>query len=201
MADNVIIIPHKAILTLYHCHNHVLYDVLDVCATKKKKQRKNNEIQLYKRLNHHKINKKLYNFNPNTSSSCQVSIENNKTEMSEEMIIPYEPENSTFVMNDNIQNSSTKNDIELSKEFDNYILVGYENTKNMLHNNDNENELQQLLSDYDTVNERMLLQFQSNPKYFKSAIKTYTLAMKNSLTSKESLLSALKSFSNLQEQI
>lgn len=198
MADNVIIIPHKAILTLYHCHNHILYDALDACATRKEKQRRNNEIKLYKRLNHHKINNNLYN--SNSSSSFQISIENNKTEISEEKIILYESENSTFVMNDNIQNVSTENDnIELSEEFDNYILVDYENTKNPLHNN--ENELQKLLSDYDTVNERMLQQFQSNPKYFKSAITTYTLAMKNSLTTKESLLSALQSFGNLHEEL
>lgn len=205
MADNVIIIPHKAILTLYHCHNHILYDALDVCATRNVKRRRNNKTQLVKRLNHHNINNNLYNSNLNSSSSIQISIEknkydNNKTEISEEMIILYEPENSTFVMNDNIQSVSTENDnIELSEEFDSYILIDYENTKNSLHNN--ENELQQLLSDYDTVNERMLQQFQSNPKYFKSAIKTYTLAMKNSLTTKESLLFALQSFGNLHEEL
>jgi len=56
------------------------------------------------------------------------------------------------------------------------------------------NELNQLMSDYDTVNKRILKQFGSNPSYFKSAIKNYTLAMKDSLTSKESLLNALQSF-------
>lgn len=57
-----------------------------------------------------------------------------------------------------------------------------------------ESEFNQLMSDYDTVNERILQQFTSNPNYFKKAIKDYTLAMKTSLTSKKSLLNTLHSF-------
>lgn len=201
MADNVVIVPSKAIVTLHHCHNHLLCDASNVYINP-------NVIQHNTHLNDHNINNNVNEFSSNTSSSLQVSNENNNynsnTEKSEDIIILYESENSEIVMDNNIQNlPADNNNIEFSEEFDNYIMVEYESITNSLQfsNNDDGNELQQLLSDYDTVNEKLLQKFESNPKYFKSAIKTYILAMKNSLTSKESLLTTLKSFGNLQDKL
>uniref|UniRef100_A0A2S2QFT1 Uncharacterized protein n=1 Tax=Sipha flava TaxID=143950 RepID=A0A2S2QFT1_9HEMI len=190
--NNVMIFSLKVIATLYHCHNHILSESVKLSFTRKEKQINKNRIKLIKTLINEEETKNNVNIvhsndflSLNTSNSLEESMKNikyneNMTEMIEETIVLYENEN-----------------VELSKEFDNYIFVENLNTENLLHNGDNENELNQLLSDFDQANQRMLQQFESNPKYFVSAIKAYTCAMKNSLSSKESLLNALHSFGNL----
>jgi len=132
------------------------------------------------------------------SSISQVSIKNNKindntTEMVKKLFIINKSEKK-FVIDDNIKNEPIENiNFECPEEYDKYILVENIDTPNVLCDN-NKNELNELMSDYDTVNKEILKQFRTNPSYFKSAIKQYTLAMKDSLTSKESLLNALHSF-------
>lgn len=164
-----------------------------------------NETQHYESFkNHHNTENHFNNThfdksNDSNSSNSKVSAtfdnsQKNYTELIEEVTLS-EFENSNFLMKDNIQKITTDDvKFELSEEFDDYILVENINAENPVYDNDNENELHQLLVDYDTVNEKMIQQFQSNPKYFTSAIKTYTLAMKNNLTSKESLSAVLNSF-------
>jgi len=181
MADNnVILIPLKAIVTLYHNHNHMLVETMKICSNEKKKLKKIQEIQ-YNETSmeihpiENKLNIKHFDKVNNTqqytmSNISQVSIKNSKI---------YDP----------IEN----NHFESLEEYDKYILVENLHTQNILDDND-ENELNQLMSDYDTVNEMILQQFRSNPSYFKSAIKHYTLSLKDSLTSKKSLLNALHSF-------
>lgn len=182
MADNnVILIPLKAIVTLNHNHNHMLVETMKVYFTKKKKLRKiqvkqcnetSMEIQTTEnKLNITHIDKFDCTQQNTTSSISQVSFKNNK-------INDYTMENDNF---------------EYPEEYDKYILVENIDIPNVLCDND-KNELNQLMSDYDTINKRILKQFRSNPSYFKSAIKHYTLAMKDSLTTKESLLSALHLF-------
>jgi len=132
------------------------------------------------------------------SSTLQVYSKNNEindntTEMVKSLFILNESEKQ-LVVDENEKNEPIENDnFEYPEEYDKYILVENIDTPNILCDN-NKNELNQLLSDYDTINKRILKQFESNPSYFKSAIKHYTLAMKNSLTSKKSLLNALLSF-------
>lgn len=204
--NNVIMIPLKAIVTLNHCHNHILEPIKLHCSIKEKES-KQNRIHLNKNLNNSindfKVNNNLSEVNSNESncsnisSSTQASIKDNvyginTPELIEDSSIFYESEKNKFAINDNIQN--IENDFELSEEFDNFILVENINTVNSLHDNENFDTLHQLLSDFDTVNEKMLQQFESNPEYFLSAIKAYTSAMKNNLASKESLLNMLNSF-------
>jgi len=113
----------------------------------------------------------------------------------EEVSMQSEPESYRLLMNDDIEEIPMENEnVESSETFDKYILVESD-TENPLHNDDSENKLaQQLLFDYDMANERMLRQFKSDPKYFISAIKTYTKTMNYNLNSKNSLLFALESF-------
>jgi len=199
MADNnVILIPLKAIVTLYHNHNHVLEETMKLYFTKKEKLGKIQEIQcnetsmeIYTTENQLNITH-FDNFNStqqNTDSSIsQVSSKNNNINDNTTEIVK------KFVIDDYKKNEPIENDnFEYPEEYDKYILVENIDTPNVLYD-DNKNESNQLISDYDTVNERILKQFRSNPSYFKSAIKHYTSAMKNSLTSKESLLNALHSF-------
>lgn len=206
----MILIPLKAIVTLYHCHNHISFGserIKYICSTENEEEEDINKTK--KSLNEvHTVTfyspdltlctSKLLNEKNNNDN-------NNTTEIFEEAIIPCEPENNTFLLNNNSQiNMSTENtNLDLSEEFeefDNFIFVEYVNTEHSLYNDDNETEIHQLLSDYENVNDRMLQQFKSNPKYFLSAIKTYTLSMKNCLASKAALLNALSSFGKLQEQ-
>lgn len=178
--NNVILISLKAIVTLNHNHNHMPVETMKICSNDKKKLGKIQEIQCNEtsmeiQPTENKLNithfDKVNRPQQNTMSSIsQVSIKNNK-------------------INDPIEN----NHFECFEEYDKYILVENVHTQNVLDDN-NENELNQLMSDYDTVNEMILQQFRSNPNYFKSAIKHYTLALKDNLTSKKSLLNALHSF-------
>jgi len=177
MADNnLILIPLKAIVTLYHNHNHMLVETMKIYSNEKKKRGKIQEIQCNEtsmgiQLTENKLNithfNKVNRLQQNTMSSIsQVSIKNDPNE---------------------------NNYFECLEEYDKYILVENVHTQNVLDDS-NENELNQLMSDYDTVTEMILQQFRSNPSYFKSAIKHYTLALKDNLTSKKSLLNALHSF-------
>lgn len=205
MADNSVILIHlKAIVTLNHCHNHGFLRKMKEYSTSK--ENVCSKTLYYKSFkNHHDTENHVNNthFNKsndsNSSLSSKISVtmddyQTNYTELIEEVTL-CESENSDFVMKDNIQKTTIDDDkFELSEEFDDYILVENINTVNPSCDNDDENELHQLLLDYDVVNEKMMRQFQSNPKYFMSAIKTYTLAMKNNLTSKESLATVLNSF-------
>ncbi|XP_025202319.1 uncharacterized protein LOC112599584 [Melanaphis sacchari] len=193
MADNnVILIPLKAIVTLNHCHNHIL--------TKDEKLR-NTPIKI------RTTDKKLrtihfikFNSLQQNTTSCysQVSTKNNKinnstTELVKKLSVLDKSEKK-LVIDDNERIEPIEIDsFESTEEYDKYILVENVYTQNVLHDN-NESELNQLMSDYDTINTRILQKFASNPNYFKSAIKHYTLAMKNSLTSKESLLNTLHLF-------
>jgi len=198
MADNnVILIPLKAIVTLYHHHNHMLVETMKICLTKKDKLRKIKELQCKERsTDHQKIENKLNimhfdKFNSSqqntTLNISHVSIKNNKINTSTTEVV-------TKLLDDNKIIEPIKNvNFESPEEYDKYILVENLNTQSSFHDN-NESELNQLISDYDIVNKRILQQFGSNPNYFKSAIKYYTLVMNNSLTSKESLLNALHSF-------
>lgn len=210
MADNnVMIISLKAIVTLNHSHNHILLNTIQSCSPEKENLEETQEIQLIKTINQEET-ENLVNIvhsseftSPKESFSLEESIENikyneNITEMVEETIVLYETENNKLLMNDeNIEMSIENENVDLSEEFDNYIFVENVSIENSLHNSDNANQLNQLLFEFDQANERMLQQFESNPKYFLSAIKAYTYAMKNSLSSKESLLNALHSFGNL----
>lgn len=207
MTDNsMILIPLKAIVTLFHCHNHIFVRKIKESSTTK--ENVCNKTENYKSFENHGDTENYINithtdkfYNPNSSSSSEVSVtiyncKKNYTDLVEEVVL-CESENNKFVVNENIQKKTIDNDeFELSEEFDDYILVENVNTENALCNNDtdNENELHQLLLDYDNVNEKMIRQFQSNPKYFMSAIKMYTLAIRNKLTSKESLSTVLNSF-------
>ncbi|CAI6363604.1 unnamed protein product [Macrosiphum euphorbiae] len=206
--NNVIMITLKAIVTLYHNHNHVLIDIMKLYS-KKEKLGKIQEIQcnetsmeeIYTTENQLNVTH-FDQFNSTrqstNSSISQVYSKNNEindntTEVVTNVFILNESEKQ-LVVDENEKNEPIENDnFEYPEEYDKYILVENIDTPNVLCDN-NKNELNQLLSDYDTINKRMLKQFESNPSYFKSAIKHYTLAMKNSLTSKESLLNALLSF-------
>lgn len=210
MADNnIMIISLKAIVTLYHCHNHVL-QIIESCDTEEEDQLEKDELQSNKSVTNQEetennvdivYSSESANLNASFIEEFIESIEYNEntTEMVQETIVLYETENNQHVINDDtIKEVSIENaNFELPEEVDNYIVVENDNTENSLYNGDNENELYQLLSDFDQVNERMLQQFESNPNYFISAIKAYTFAMKNSLSSKESLLNALHSFGNI----
>lgn len=204
---NVMIISLKAIVTLYHCHNHPLSETVQSSFTQKKNQIDKSGIHK-SLINQEETENNLNIVHSNDFSSLNASISleesmknikynENMTEMIEETIVLYENENNKLeIDNDTIHSSIENENFELSEEFDNYIFVENVNTENSLNYSDNENELHQLLSDFDQANERMLQQFESNPKYFVSAIKSYTIAMNNSLRSKESLLNALHSFGN-----
>jgi len=209
MADNnVIMISLKAIVTLYHNHNHTL--VKTMTFAEKQKLGKIQEIQCNEtsmeihptenKLNithFDKVNSPQQN---TTSSISQVSISNNKintntTEAVKKLFILNNSE-IKYVVDDNyLKDPIENNHFECPEEYDEYILIENIHTQNVLDDN-NENELNQLMSDYDTVNEMIFQQFRSNPSYFKSAIKHYTLALKDSLTSKESLLNVLCSFAD-----
>ncbi|XP_026823341.1 uncharacterized protein LOC113561238 isoform X1 [Rhopalosiphum maidis] len=191
MADNnVIMIPLKAIVTLYHRHNHMLVEN-EKLKKIQKIQCKDTSMKIHAAEN--KLNKihfdKCNSPQKNTTlSTSQVSIKSNKINT-----CTMEPVKK-LIIDDNKIIEPIENDIfESSEEYDKYILVENVHTQNLLHDN-NESELDQLMSDYDTVTKRILQQFASNPDYFKSAIKHYTLLLKNSLTSKESLLNTLHSF-------
>lgn len=199
-------IPLKAIVTLNHCHNHLLEPVLYANKKEKKIEKQCEDIFNSSKI-HHKIdsnsssktNSNEFCYSDTMSSSTQVLSKNKHNEstakITEDNVILNEPEENTLTINDGIQNVPIENDnFELSEEFDSFILVENGDTVNSLHDDDNVNELFQLLSDFDSVNERMLLRFESNPDYFLSAINSYITAMKNNLTSKESLLTALHSF-------
>lgn len=190
MADNnVILIPFKTIVTLYHHHNHMLVDTKKICFTEEEKL---SEIPCNQNVIHHNktenklsithIEKFSSQKKKKTLSSLQVSIQNIKDNSKKEV-----------VNKQTILYKSENNNVESPEENDQYILVENENAQNALHDN-HKSELNQLMSDYNTVNKKILQQFESNPKYFKSAVKNYTLAMKNNLTSKKSLLNALHSF-------
>lgn len=210
MADNnVILIPLKAIVTLYHYHNHVSLgsNIIKICSNENKKKKYNNKTCIYLDKTESSLDTvySIASYSPDLTLSTSKSINENKnniydinstTEIIEETTCTsYQPENNKFFINDNFQNMSTdKENLELSQEFDNFILVKHVNTEHSLHNDDNKKEIYQLLSDYDSVNEGMLQKFKSNPKYFISAIKAYTLATKNSLASKDTLLNMLNSF-------
>ncbi|XP_060872582.1 uncharacterized protein LOC132946549 [Metopolophium dirhodum] len=196
MADNNVILIHlKAIVTLYHNHNHMLEETMKLCFIEKETQGEiqcnETSMEIYTTENQLNITH-FDNFTStqqnSNSSISQVSSKNNKIiDNTTEMV-------TKFVVEDNKKNEPNENDnFGYPEEYDKYILVENIDTPNVLYDN-NKNELNQLMSDYDTVNERILKQFGSNPSYFKSAIKHYTLAMKDSLTSKESLLNALHSF-------
>jgi len=133
-----------------------------------------------------------------TLSNSQVSIKNNiintsTTELDKKLSTLNKTEKKLEMDNNKIIEPIENDNFELSEEYDKYILVENVHMQSLLCDN-NESELNQLMSDYDAVNERILQQFTSNPNYFKKAIKDYTLAMKNNLISKESLLNTLNSF-------
>ncbi|XP_022173624.1 uncharacterized protein LOC111036045 [Myzus persicae] len=208
--NNVIMIPLKAIVTLNHNHNHnhMLLETMKKCITEKKKLRKKKEIQcnttsmeIYtteNKLNITHFDKSKSPQQNTTSSISQVSIKNNKintstTEVVKKRFVMKKTEKKFFIDDSKIKEPIENDHFECPEEYDKYILVEHIDAQNVVCDN-NENDLNQLMSDYDTVNKMILQQFESNPSYFKSAIKHYTLAMKDSLTSKESLLNTLLSF-------
>jgi len=201
MADNnVIMIPLKAIVTLNHFHNHMLVEneklkkikEIQCKDTSMEIQTTENKLNI---MHFDKFNRTQQN---TTLSNSQVSIKNNiiitsTTELDKKLSTLNKTEKKLEIDNNKIIEPIENDNFELSEEYDKYILVENVRTQSLLCDN-NESELNQLISDYDTVNERILQQFTSNPNYFKTAIKDYTLAMKNILTSKESLLNTLHSF-------
>lgn len=136
-----------------------------------------------------------------TLSNSQVSIKNNiinttntsTTELDKKLSTLNKTEKKLEMDNNKIIEPIENDNFELSEEYDKYILVENVHMQSLLCDKI-ESEFNQLMFDYDTVNERILQQFTSNPNYFKKAIKDYTLAMKTSLTSKKSLLNTLHSF-------
>lgn len=198
--NNVIMISLKAIVTLNHFHNHMLVE--------SEKLKKIKEIQcidtsMEVHTTENKLNiihfDKFNSTQQNTAlSNSQVSIKNNiintsTTELDKKLSTLNKTEKKLEMDNNKIIEPTENDNFELSEEYDKYILVENVHMQSLFCDN-NENELNQLMSDYNAVNEKIFQQFRSNPNFFKKAIKDYTLAMKNSLTSKESLLNTLHSF-------
>lgn len=198
--NNVIMISLKAIVTLNHFHNHMLVE--------SEKLKKIKEIQcidtsMEVHTTENKLNilhfDKFNRTQQNTAlSNSQVSIKNNiintsTTELDKKLSTLNKTEKKLEMDNNKIIEPTENDNFELSEEYDKYILVENVHMQSLFCDN-NENELNQLMSDYNAVNEKIFQQFRSNPNFFKKAIKDYTLAMKNSLTSKESLLNTLHSF-------
>lgn len=201
MADNnVIMIPLKAIVTLNHFHNHMLVENEKL---KKIKEIQCKDTSMGDHTTENKLNIMHYDkFNSTqqntTLINSQVSIKNNiintsTTELDKNLSTLNKTEKKLEMDNNKIIEPIENDNFELSEEYDKYILVENVHMQSLLCDKI-ESEFNQLMSDYDTVNEKILQQFTSNPNYFKKAIKDYTLAMKISLTSKESLLNTLHSF-------
>lgn len=191
----------KAILTLNYRHNHSV-EPLKSTNTKGNSQMQFNETYMCFENNfNEEYNNNEFNDSSTTSPILEVPLGYSSYDYSstkkliEEVSMQSEPESYRLLMNDDIEEIPMENEnVESSETFDKYILVESD-TENPLHNDDSENKLaQQLLFDYDMANERMLRQFKSDPKYFISAIKTYTKTMNYNLNSKNSLLFALESF-------
>lgn len=204
MADNnVIMIPLKAIVTLNHFHNHMLVEneklkkikEIQCKDTSMEDHTTENELNI---MHFDKFNSTQQN---TTLSNSQVSIKNNiinttntsTTELDKKLSTLNKTEKKLEMDNNKIIEPIENDNFELSEEYDKYILVENVHMQSLLCDKI-ESEFNQLMFDYDTVNERILQQFTSNPNYFKKAIKDYTLAMKTSLTSKKSLLNTLHSF-------
>lgn len=142
MADNnVIFISIKAIMTLFHCHNHALSETWKTCSF--------SSHSIEKDLNYIHFNEPYSSDSGSSSSKLSIKDNNYDTspEILEEIIELNKFEPDTIVIGDNIQKNSVDNDdFELSDEFDKYIIVEYVDTDNLL-NYDNENGIYQLLSD------------------------------------------------------
>lgn len=133
MADNnVILISIKAIITLFHCHNHVLSEIWKTCSSNSNSIKDN-------------CNSICFNepYSPtSTTSSSKLSIKNNKYDTSpeilEEIIVLNKFEHNSIVIDDNVQKMPVDSDsFELSDEFDKYIIVENVDSDNLL-NYDNE---------------------------------------------------------------
>ncbi|VVC40097.1 Zinc finger C2H2-type,Homeobox domain-like,HTH CenpB-type DNA-binding domain [Cinara cedri] len=150
MADNnMMLIPLKAIVTLYHYHNHEFVDIQKIKSTKKTPQNINKtecngtSIQTKQQTN---LNKEYFNKSNRINSmaySSQLSVRNveyneSTSEFIDANIILYQTDGNEVILNDQTQKTIIDNDnFELSEEFDNYIIVEHVNIENSLHNDDN----------------------------------------------------------------
>jgi len=198
----------KGIITLNHCHNHPFGNSLPSCQIKKE-ENTNNDVHSNDNLtNQLKSDNSLNQVNflhPNNQiSTLSNSLLSFKT-MSDANLITfenrislYEYQYNSFPSNDNIQEMCVDCDnLESLEEFNDYIVEDNKKIDNFYNDDDFDEMELKILNNYDTLNEKMVQCFKSNPKYFLSAIEAFTLTMKNSLTCKESLLNALHSFGSL----
>lgn len=205
--NNVIMISLKAIITLYHCHNHLLLKSSKLYSFGRKEDNETISLQLNETLiNHIGAENSVSQVYDNESNSSNTTLSNtnatheaifntNATELFEDYVTLYESKSNEVVMNNYSKNMHIDNgNFELTNVVNDFILTERLETDNSLYN-DNKKEIHQLLADYDTVNEKMQQQFKSNPTYFLPAIKAYIFTMKNNFTSKSSLLKTLHSFS------
>ncbi|XP_050431397.1 uncharacterized protein LOC126839970 [Adelges cooleyi] len=173
--NNMILL--KAIITLNHCHNHSLAP-----------QNSNNIISQ---------SLKFYNRSLNTIHSKQALCQNLTFDNSKLLVEENNDSIENIIINDyescaNTLHDNKQSEIDESDEYDDYILV--ENVDFQNSTNYEKNEINQLLSDYDSMYKNMSKQFESNPEYFKMAIKSFNSAMKKNIKSKETLLETLHVF-------
>lgn len=121
--NNVLLIPLKAIVTLYHYHNHDL----------------NNPLLAWSR----KIKTETPQYNKSSTYVSRLfpagnnEYDDSMSEFIDANIILYETDDNED-MDDNVDNTAVDNDhSELSDQFDNYIIVEDVNTENSLDNDDN----------------------------------------------------------------
>lgn len=206
-ANNVIMISLKAIVTLYHCHNHILLKSSKLRSFGRKEDNETISLEYNETFINHigKENSKsqVYYYESNSSSTTlsnsnathETIFNINTTELFEDSVTLYESK-SNEVMDNYSKNMHIDNgNFELADVVNDFISIERVETDNSLYNDSNKKEIHQLLADYDTVNEKMLQQFKSNPTYFLPAIKAYIFTMKNNFTTKSSLLKTLHSFS------
>lgn len=144
--NNVMLIPLKAIVTLYHYHNHRFINPKKAWTGKKIQQNINEtqcnqtSIQSKQKTSVNKIYvNKSNGINSITCTSRLLSISSNEYyENTLDFIdanILYETIDNEVVTNDLVQKTTMDNDnFELSEEFDNYIIVEDITTEDTLHN-------------------------------------------------------------------
>lgn len=206
--NNVIMISLKAIITLYHCHNHLLLKSSKLCSFGRKEDYETISLQHNETFINHigteNSVSQVYYYESNSSSTTlsnsnathETIFNTNATELFEDSVTLYESKSNEVVMNNYSKSMHIDNgNFELTDVVNDFILTECVEIDNLLYNDNNKKEIHQLLTDYDTVNKKMLQQFKSNPTYFLPAIKAYIFTMKNNFTSKSSLLKTLHSFS------
>lgn len=125
--NNTLLIPLKAIVTLYHYHNHDLKNPQLVWSRKKIRKKKNETSQYNKTL-------KCYS---RLSPVGNNEYDDSMLEFIDANIILYETDDNEDI-DDNVENTAINSDYSgISDEFDNYIIVENVNTENSLDNDDN----------------------------------------------------------------